>query len=107
MQVYLQKYNLFPKISLCWGKIIEIQLNRDFVFLYLNRESFLFSSHSSHGFLGGVLATVLLLCLVEAIGESELHASGVFPLLLLESHVAIGAIGLLAPGVEDVAHVQT
>ena len=115
MQVYLQKYNLFPKISLCWGKIIEIQLNRDFVFLYLNRESFLylnresflFSSHSSHGFLGGVLATVLLLCLVEAIGEAELNASGVFPLLLLEPYVAVGAIGLLAPGVEDVAHVQT
>ena len=34
MQAYLQKYNLFPKKSLCWGKIIEIQLNRDFVFLY-------------------------------------------------------------------------
>lgn len=40
MQAYLQKYNLFPKKSLCWGKIIEILLNRDFVFLYLNRESF-------------------------------------------------------------------
>ncbi len=45
-------------------------------------------------FLGGVLATVLLLCLVEAIGEAELHASGVFPLLLLEPYVAVGAIGL-------------
>ena len=32
MQAYLQKYNLFPKKSLCWGKIIEILLNRDFVF---------------------------------------------------------------------------
>lgn len=30
----------FRKKSLCWGKIIEILLNRDFVFLYLNRESF-------------------------------------------------------------------
>ena len=40
MQVYLQFYNPFSKKSLCWGKIIEILLNRDFVFLYLNRESF-------------------------------------------------------------------
>ena len=68
--------------------------------------SALFSSHSSHGFLGRVLATVLLLGLVEAIGEAELHASGVFPLLLLEPHIAVGAIGLLALGVEDVVHVQ-
>ena len=69
--------------------------------------SALFSSHSSHSFLGGVLATVLLLRLVEAIGEAELHASGVFPLLLLEPHVAVGAIGLSAYGVEDVVHIQT
>ena len=68
--------------------------------------SALFSSHSSHGFLGRVLATVLLLGLVEAIGEAELHASGVFPLLLLEPHIAVGAIGLLALGVEDVVYVQ-
>ena len=39
MQVYLQFYTIFSKKSLCWGKIIEILLNRDFVFLYLNRES--------------------------------------------------------------------
>ena len=32
MQVYLQFYNPFSKKSLCWGKIIEILLNRDFVF---------------------------------------------------------------------------
>ena len=121
MQVYLQKYNLFPKKSLCWGKIIEILLNRDFVFsifkprkffykeefFWRNRGNSLFSSHSSHGFLGRVLATVLLLCLVEAIGEAELHASGVFPLLLLEPHVAVGTVGFSAYGVEDVAHVQT
>jgi len=48
----------------------------------------------------------LLLCLVEAIGEAELHASGVFPLLLLEPHVAVGTVGLSAYGVKDVAHVQ-
>ena len=48
----------------------------------------------------------MLLGLVEAIGEAELHASGVFPLLLLESHVAVGAIGLVAIGVEDIVHVQ-
>lgn len=75
--------------------------------LFQKKVSALFSSHSSHGFLGGVLATVLLLGLVEAIGEAELHASGVFPLLLLEPHVAVGTIGLSAYGVEDVAHVQT
>ena len=50
---------------------------------------------------------LLDLCLVEAVGEAELHASGVFPLLLLESHVAVGAIGLVALGVEDIVHVQT
>ena len=75
-------------------------------FFWRNRGNSLLSSHSSHGFLGGILATVLLLCLVEAIGETELQASGVFPLLLLESHVAVGTVGLLALGVEDVVHVQ-
>ena len=74
--------------------------------LFAKKVSALFSPHSSHGFLGGVLATVLLLGLVEAVGEAELHASGVFPLLLLEPHIAVGAIGLLALGVEDVVHVQ-
>lgn len=74
--------------------------------LFEKKVSALFSPHSSHGFLGGVLATVLLLRLVEAVGEAELHASGVFPLLLLESHVAVGTVGLLALGVEDVVHVQ-
>ena len=49
----------------------------------------------------------MLLGLVEAIGEAELNASGVFPLLLLEPYVAVGTIGLSAYGVEDVAHVQT
>ena len=74
--------------------------------LFEKKVSALFSPHSSHGFLGGVLATVLLLGLVEAIGEAELHASGVLPLLLLEPHVAVGAIGLLALGVADVVYVQ-
>lgn len=74
--------------------------------LFEKKVSALFSSHSSHGFLGGVLATVLLLGLVEAIGEAELDASGVYPLLLLEPHVAVGTVGLLALGVEDVVHVQ-
>ena len=75
--------------------------------LFEKKVSALFSSHSSHGFLGRVLATVLLLRLVEAIGEAKLHASGVFPFLLLEPYVAVGAVGLSAYGVEDVAHVQT
>lgn len=76
------------------------------IITFFRKVSALFSPHSSHGFLGGVLATVLLLGLVEAVGEAELHASGVFPLLLLEPHVAVGAIGLSAYGVENVAHVQ-
>ena len=49
----------------------------------------------------------MLLGLVEAVGEAELDASGVFPFLLLEPHVAVDAIGLMTLGVEDVVHVQT
>ena len=48
----------------------------------------------------------MLLGLVEAIGKAELDASGVYPLLLLEPYVAVGTVGLLALGVEDVVHVQ-
>ena len=42
MQAYLQKYNLFPKKSLCWGKIIEILLNRDFVFSIFKPRKFFY-----------------------------------------------------------------